>query len=216
MTEFNSPIGKRQVPNSNLKQVDVPDAGTQTETRTYNFQSGALEDFQSRFQSSATPDFQQDLEAENSIRQAKEARRSGRERLSEGARKRIEMLIGMTRLTKEVEIDGQIYGLQTLKSAELREAMKATTPYDGTVEFIFETRKQLLARSITHVAGVELSSFLGSDELKDKLDFIEEIDHALLSRLYSEYSNLAKDSQNKYAIKTEMDAKEVGEDLKKS
>jgi hypothetical protein len=79
----------------------------------------------------------------------------------------------------------------------------------------FESRKQVLARSLTVVAGVDIEQFLGSIDLQDRLDFIEEMDHALLIRLYNEYNTLATDSQNKYAPKTEADVKEVLSDLKK-
>ena len=217
MPEFNSPLGKKPFAPSNLKNIEIPDESNaaHTEVRNYQFSSGSMDDFQERLQS-APSNIKNDIEIEREIMAAKEERRTGRQRLSPAATHRIEMLMGMTRSTKEVEINGATYVLQSLKSKELREALTAVSPFDGTIELPFETRKQLLARSLTHIAGVEFNQFLGSDQLKDKLDFIEEVDHALLTRLYDEYGILAKESQSKYAIKTDEDVKEVAEDLKKS
>jgi hypothetical protein len=41
------------------------------------------------------------------------------------------------------------------------------------------------------------------------------MDHSLLLRLYSEYISLSKEAQDKYALKTPEEVKEVLEDLKK-
>jgi hypothetical protein len=125
------------------------------------------------------------------------------------------MLIGMTRITRTAHIENNDYVLQTLKSKELREAVVSASLYDGTVQSPFEIRKQLLARSITQVAGMDFEQFVGSHELEAKLDAIEEFDHYLLGRLYDEYLTMVKEARDRYAIKTEDDAKEVVEDLKK-
>ena len=45
------------------------------------------------------------------------------------------------------------------------------------VQSPFEIRKQLLARSITQVAGMDFDQFVGSAELDDKLAAIEVFDH---------------------------------------
>ena len=41
------------------------------------------------------------------------------------------------------------------------------------------------------------------------------MDHALLLRLFHEYNLLAKEAQDKYAVKTEAEVKGVLEDVKK-
>ena len=146
---------------------------------------------------------------------AKKAQREGKQRLSDGARRRIEILIGMVRLTRDIDIEGNVFKLQTLKSKEMRDALVATSEFDGTIQLVFETRKQLLARSLVMIAGVETAQFLNSEDMQDRLDFIEEMDHSLLLRLYSEYISLSKEAQDKYALKTPEEVKEVLEDLKK-
>lgn len=154
-------------------------------------------------------------DVEQKIFEAKKAKREGKERMSEGAKRRLEMLIGMTRLTKTIDIGGSTFSLQALKNIETREALVAAAEYDGTVQFSFEYSKQLLARSLTMIAGVEFEQFIASQELEAKLDFVEELPQALFTRLYNEYVSLDAEARDKFAVKTEEQVKEVVADLKK-
>lgn len=225
MPKFDSPIGSKQFQGQPMREVSVSDDSgyDQPPPRQMRhihepmpeFDERSMREFQSQMQQPPGPSIREMSELEKNIHAAKKAKREGKERLSEGARRRIEILIGMTRLTKDVEVGGQMYKLQTLTSQELRDAVVATAEFDGSVQFIFENRKQLLARAVTVVAGVPIDQFLHSDELEAKLEFIELIDHALLHRLYSEYVSLVQEAQTKYSPKTEEQAKEVVEDLKK-
>lgn len=229
MPEFKSPLGTKQFRGQPMRDVAVPDETgyeqpPQAPSRRPHqhaqpvFDEQAMEDFQSQMHQHPHPVMQaprEMTEGEMQILAAKKAKREGKERLSDGAKRRIEILIGMTRLTRDVDVDGKLYRLQTLKSKELREALTATSEFDGTVQLIFETRRQLLARSLVVVAGVEIEQFLSDDSLQTKLDFIEEMDHALLLRLYNEYISLSNEAQDKYAIKTVEQLKEVADELKK-
>lgn len=215
MVEFKSPLANKKFATQNMREVDVSDDSGDYSTPTQNipFDQEAMRDFQARMQPQAQV---RNLgEVEKEIHEAKIARRQGKERLSDGAKRRIEILIGMTRLSKSVDIDGNVYVLQTLKSKELRDAIVASAEFDGTVQFSFETGKQILARSLTQIAGVDIDQFINSNELEDKLNFVEDLDQALFSRLYNEYNLLNIEAQNKYAIKNPENAKEVVEDLKK-
>ena len=223
MGSYDSPIGKKQIKGPPMRDFSVPDeSGAPVppqhrhvqEMQPPPFDPQALREFEAS-QRPPIPQMREMNDIEQQIFQAKKAKREGKERLSDGAKRRIEMLVGMTRLTRDVDIEGNLYKLQTLSSRELRDALTATIEFDGTVEFIFETRKQLLARALTVVAGVEICQFLNSQELEDRLEFIEEMDHALLVRLYNEYTIMNQEAQDKYAIKTEAQVKEVLEDLKK-
>lgn len=157
----------------------------------------------------------QDLNrSEMEIREIRELQR-GRGRLNEGARRRIEILLGMVRDTREVDLPSGKYVLQTLRSQELREAIMATEPFDGTVQGPFEIRRQLLARSVIQVASAEIEQFLGTNDLEAKLEMIDLLPESLLSRLHNEYNLMVAAARDKYAIKSEEDAKQVLEDLKK-
>ena len=122
------------------------------------------------------------LDYEQQIKEAKQAKMSGRERLSSGAKHRVEMLTGQSRGIKEVNIDNNMYLLKTLKGKEQRAAIMAASAFDNTVESVFEIRKQLLGRALAEVAGTDLELFLGSSSLESKLDFIEEMDESVLNK----------------------------------
>lgn len=226
MPNFESPLGKKSIASQPLKELDIPDESGYTPPPNEKFiptvnrrygqplDENSLNEFQARMEAQMNPDTGLS-EAEREIRQARDAKRTGRERLSDGARRRIEMLVGMTRGTRTADIAGQTYVLQTLKSKEMREAIIVAATFDGTVQFPFEFRKQLLARALTQIAGVDINQFIGSVELEDRLVFLDEIDEALLDRLYAEYMEMVKEAKDKYSIKTDQDAKEVVEDLKK-
>lgn len=154
-------------------------------------------------------------ETERVIKEARVAKLHGKTRLSEGARRRIEMLCGLTRSTRTADLDGTTFSLRTLKNKEMRDALLLASQFDGTVESPFEIRKQLLARSLYEVAGTDITLFLGDSSLDAVYEFLDEIDETLLTRLYSEYLRLVDEASKKFAIKNEADAKEVVEELKK-
>ena len=223
MPKFRSPLGDKDFQGQTLREFDVPDETEMSPAMRMHGPSlhgpqdpvdlrSAME-FQERVQRQRSPE--DDAEVERQIRAAREAKRSGRERLNDGAKRRIEMLLEMTRSNREVDLNGNIFILQTLRSKEMREAMMAASEFDGTVQSPFEIRRQLLSRSLTSIAGVEFAQFVGSDSLDAKLELIDSLDEAVLNRLFDEYSTLVNDSRDKYALKSDQDVKEVAEDLKK-
>lgn len=162
------------------------------------------------------PQMQLDRDAiRESLELERRAKMQAEAKVSPAAKKRIEMLCGMSMLTREVDIDNNIFTLRTLKSKENRQALVDAVKYDGTIEFSFELRKQILARSIEKIAGVEIDAFLGSFDFKAKLEFIDELDEAVLDKLYNEYLSLNKEIKDKYSAKNEVEVKEVIEDIKK-
>lgn len=232
MPKFENPLGKQSVPERPLKHLAIPDeSGFQPPPSNQSMGGGGFSpsvsrrvgrpmtdeeaaDFQARMQENQDPDYGlSDVERE--FKRARQEKARGVERLSDGARKRSEMLTDMTRSTRTADIGEQTYKLQTLKGKEMREAIAAASEFDGTVHSPYEIRKQLLGRSLVVVAGVDIASFIGSNDLDARLNAVEDMDDALLNRLYDEYLSMVKDARDRYAIKTEEDVKEVIEDLKK-
>lgn len=154
-------------------------------------------------------------EMEQQLSEAKRLKASGRQRLSDAAKKRIELLCGIAKNSREFEMDGNTYVVRTLKNKEFREALMAASVFDGTVELPFETRKQILARALVQVAGTDIELFLGDSSLEAKLEFIDECDDRMLNKFYNEYLLLVEEVNKKYALKSEADAKEVAADIKK-
>lgn len=235
MPGFESPISGRKFTAAPMKDLEIPDetgyggppppphrptrrdqfvqsAGRQYSNNPMTEQE--IAEFQQRMQDNMNPDSQlSDIERE--IKQARQEKLRAQTNLSDGARRRIEMLIGMTRVTREVIIENNNYVLQTLKGKEMREAIMMASEYDGTVQSPFEIRRQMLARSLCRVANVPIEQFIGDNSLEARLDFVDELDDMLLNRLMDEYSELTKEAKSKYAMTTPEQVQEVAEDLKK-
>lgn len=221
MPNFESPIGNKRFAGQQLRELDVPDESGPPIVPSGGRLGGyappdidAAISYQEQLDSRSDEDRHM-LEVERQMRAARDAKRTGKVRLNDGAKRRIEMLLGMTRTTREVDIAGNVFGFQSLRAEEMRQAIIAAAEFDGTVQSPFEIRRQLIARSLTRVAGLDIHQFIGSNELDAKLQFVDELDEALLNRLYDEYLALAKESKDKFAIKSDADAQEVVEDLKK-
>lgn len=210
MPNIKSDLTNKSYSNPNFRTLEVSDESQQEELP--EIPDHVLQHLQQRGQK-VSANFNPPATEEEFL--ALKKSKAGGGRLSEAAKKRIEVLCNMSRLTKEVDIDGNIFILKSLKSKEMREAIAAASKFDGSVELPFETRKQLLIRSISHVAGHELSTFLGDSSVEAKLEFIEELDHEVLVKLYNEYLTLSKEITERYYIKTESDAQEVVDNLKK-
>lgn len=236
MPTIKSDLSNRTLPGGQFREISVPDAGSSFEGAGPGIdfdQADALmrerglppvdrSSLQNQFNARqaaarSAPVFsdQEVLDYERQIKEAKQAKASGKERLSVAAKQRIEMLIGMTRGIREVLIDGKVYLLKTLKGKEQRAAIMAASEFDNTVESVFEIRKQLLARALTEVAGTDLELFLGDGSLETRLFFVEEMDESVLNKLYTEYLTLVNETQQKYFVKNDQEAKEVLSDLKK-
>jgi hypothetical protein len=220
MVKFESPIGSKKITGRQMKELEIPDESdyresevntTKAKIREPNIiNNSEINNFQRRFQETR----EDPAEIERSLQAAKDAR-LGKDRLSDGAKRRIEMLIGMTRAKRSFEIDGNQYELQSLKSREMNDAIRAASAFDGTTSSPFEIRRQLLAYSLVSIAGLDIEQFIGSTNFGDKLSFIDELDHALLNRIYDEYLIMENESREKFSIKSQEEVKEVLEDLKK-
>lgn len=227
MPEFDSPLGKKKVAGQPMREFNVPDESEFVENSVnpvFNAQrarasAGNMPPPPSPFNTEAMygnlPSEQDLAAAEREIQAARAAKRSGKERLSEGAKKRIDMLLGMTRTTRQCEVEGVTFVLQSLKAKEMREAIILASQFDGNVQSPFEIRKQFLARSIVQVGDIDINQFIGSEDFESKLAFIDELDESLSNRLYDEYVALVKDARGKFSIKNENEVQEVISDLKK-
>lgn len=236
---FDSPIGGKNFESQPLMEFDVSDESGPPPTNlgdgrrqqqvndAANMNLAAIQEFQQRmnqqykstqYQAPTHSSSNENIDisvAEREFREMRELQRTGKSKLNDGAKRRIEMLLGMTRSMRTVTLESGDYTLQTLKSKEMREAIFEASKFDGTVESPYEVRKQFLARSLIQIAGVEVDQFVGARDLESRMAVIDELDESLVNRLHKEYLLLVEEARNKYAIKSESDVKEVLEDLKK-
>lgn len=149
-------------------------------------------------------------------RRAHMEQKSTPERIGEQAKKRIEILAGIGRLTKEVSIGGTMFSLRTLKAKETKEAALATFSSVGTqLEASYEARLQQLARSIFKIDGNDVDAVLGTSDVADRITKLENLEEVVINKLWDDFVALKNDADKQYAINTDTQAKEVGEDLKK-
>lgn len=208
MTQITSPLGKRTV-QSNQRVLEVPD-----ESEGFESQNPHYKPHQPPVQKN---DFTQEMENLKRKEEYFDKRKKlvkGQERLSAGALDRISALIGMLQVTREVNIDGVVFVLRSLKNHEFRDIMNLSSQ-TTTLQYPFELQNQHLARSLVSVGGLTMDTFLGSDDLEDKLLFVENLDSSVAQRLYKEFVILKEEVNEKYSIKTEGEAKEIVENLKK-
>lgn len=212
MPNFESPIGSKTFHNQPLRELEVP---SEEQFKTSVARKFNPHMFSEDPEQEITAKELALLEQEKEIKRAKEEKKNQVNRLNPGAKKRLEMLVGMTSYLREVDINGHVYVLKTMKDREYRDAVVAISKYDGTVQFPFESRRQMLARSLSKIANIDFEEFIGSSDIEDKLSFIDELHDGILDRLFTEYKIMMQEYRDKYSIKNVEDAKGVVEDLKK-
>ena len=223
MPNFESPIGNRAFTGPVMRELDIPDDSGYTPPHAHQHRGVAVTDennvrnFQNKSDQSFTNTSEEERESEaRSYIAARDAsKRGGKEKITDGAKRRIDMLLGLIKVTREVVIENNVFILKTLKAKDMRDVMIGTFEFEGTIQAPYEMRKQLLGRSLTHVAGIEIEQFIGSPSLESKFAFIDQLDESLSNRLYDEYVLLSNSAKEKYSIKSSEDMKEVIEDLKK-
>ncbi len=196
--EFNNPITRRRIAQENQrKQFVVPDGNESNNNDSFSEEPQMFSD------------------VEEQIRQARKEKAQGIQRLTPEAKKRIEILSGIGRLNKDVEIDGSVFSIRTLKSKEMQLATLAGLEFTYEVESAFEKRKQYVARSLHKIDGADISLYLDSDSIEARLELLDQLDETVVTKLFEEYNILNKEAKKKYGISSEKDVKEVSEDLKK-
>lgn len=163
-------------------------------------------------------DFSRKMQAEEemfNLRKQKQLELAGKSKLSEGAKKRIETLLGMTRESKVIKVAEISFEIQVLKSGENKDAILSAAEFDGTIKFPFELRRQVISRALVRIEDVDFENFIGSKSLEAKLDFLDQMDEPVLARLYNEYVKLNEDAGKKYGMNNSEQVNEVVADLKK-
>lgn len=181
------------------------------------FNVGAPEDSSEQFP--PLPEYQEvdTAQIEQEVKAARAARLANANKISDQAKKRIEILANIGRLTKDVTISNTVFTLRTLKNRELEDATLATFAISGTqLEASFALRKNQLARSLTKIDGNDIGAILGDNSIDAVISFLDNaMEEIVFNKLYDEFTALKKEVQTKYGINTNEEVKEVIADLKK-
>lgn len=197
MPDINSPLGRRAFATSNQRVLTVPNEELNNSSSRESSQDFATE---------------QDIEA---IQAARRAKLSAAKKITPTAKERIEMLTELGRCYDEAEFEGVTFSLQSLKSREIRAVVRISNTAVNAADSYFEARDQTLARSIYQVDGQPIEVVLGTNDLKDIIEWIGEMDESLLEYLHNRYLKMMRKNKAKFVIKDEEDAKEVAEEIKK-
>ena len=169
-------------------------------------------------------------------RQAMEKQEEVENRALQEAKRRVEIITGLGRKTKDVKIEtdeGNLtFTLRTLKTfeqnclAQVVESVDRITLPSGAVSFtptsMFKIKTEALSHSLFLVDGQSVDVVLGTanmdyeDQVASRKDLVREMDGALIDHLFLEYEELSKEAYDGYAPKTAEEAKEVVETVRKS
>jgi hypothetical protein len=139
--------------------------------------------------------------------------------ISESGKKRVEMLCGMLSLTKEVKFNDTIFVVRLLRAKEAAQIasdiLKLNLTYN--VENSYAFKHLTLAKALVSINNIDIDTFLDSANNDDKAKqaFVEELQEFVVDYLFKKYTELNEEVKVKYGIKTEEQAKELAEDIKK-
>lgn len=207
MAKITSSLGSQNYSSPGLKKFVVDDSS--------EFDG---EDESNQDQSSASFHNMSASDLEKFAREARNKKSEEQKNINSTVKKRIEVLAGLGRATKDVDVEGVVFSLRTLKSSELHEAVKIIAQFDNGLDSSFEARTQILARSIYKIDGQDLNIILGSDKFEHKLEMVKELESSVSSFLHDHYILLTKENSDKFKIfsNDEKEVKEAVQDLSKS
>ncbi|MCK9567783.1 hypothetical protein M0R72_02385 [Candidatus Pacearchaeota archaeon] len=169
-------------------------------------------------------------------RQAQEQQEVFDQRSLNEARRRIDIITGLGRMTKEVPVEvagGKVvFTLRTLKTfeqnclAEVIEQAQRLSTVDGRMLFaptsLAKIKLEALSHSLFLIDGQSIDIVLGTSnadyesQVIERKHLIEEMDHALINYLFTNYETLTQETYDGYAPKTVEEVKEVVETISKS
>ena len=169
-------------------------------------------------------------------REAQEYQEQAAQRNLGEARRRVDIITGLGRKTKEVPVDTDdgkvVFTLRTLKTFEqncymqvVEQSERITLP-NGKMMFAPTSRGKIKIEALSHsifmIDGQSIDIVLGTanapyeDQVLARRDLIEEMDHALIDHLFINYETLTQETYDGYYPKTVEEAKEVVETISKS
>lgn len=204
MSEINSPLGRRNFANQS-KVLTVPD-------ESEHAHSGPLAGIPAEFLNTNT---QAEVDRNALIAQRKAAQESA-QKISPGAKERIEFLLGIGKVTKDVDVDGTTFTLKALSDVQNQDVLlKIVQGYKNDADALLYSRRLTLTYAITHIDGTSIGIQLGDDSFETKFTVLGQMDSDVIGYIYSHYEEMTVNKRKKYTIKNEKDAEQVVEELKK-
>lgn len=190
-SEINSPLGRRTIASPSAKVYTVPDALNDQRAEQEQPPVKNLDDFQAMRKET--------IAVKNKI--------------TPNARERIEILTGLGRLREDVDVEGVVFSMQSLKAGEMQEVVRATMAADVVSDRYYIGRNYVLAMAIRKVDGRDIEIILDNKSLSSKVEWLNEMEDSVVEYLHGKYLLMV---QKKLVIETPEEMKEVIEDIKKS
>jgi hypothetical protein len=165
-------------------------------------------------------------------RQALEQQEQVEQRNFIDARRRIELLTGLGRKTRDVVIDGITFTLRSLKAFEQNELAQVVAAQDrinlpnGQFSFtpigMYKIKVEALGHSLYLVDGQLVDIVLGTvnspyeDQVAARKELLIEMDGEFINHLFIEFEKLSTETKDGYAPKTTEEVKEVVDTIRKS
>ncbi len=222
MVEIESPLGKTSVNVPHRRVYTVKDENSTDDASVMDassYEGQTAEEFL-REQDSRRGNLGKPLEG---IKSRQEMLKE-KSRIKPETKKKLEILLGIGRETRDVNIDGVIFSLQTLKDHEIEELTKLPRLFDEgsdkikestAVEFLFHLRRVTLGYSLFSIDGSPTDQVLEVNDFDSKVDALKDLDNNLISRLFNVYEELRDETAEKYSIKSKKEVAEVVDNIKK-
>ena len=156
-------------------------------------------------------------EVEQQLKQARTEQAQLKQRASKQAINRLELLTGIGRLVSEVTIDNVKFGLRSLKSKEVRHVMEVAAKEGKTnVGEALLIRNYTLSYSIYQIDGNPIYTIIGSDDILDKMDMVDDFEEGTTEKLWNAYSRMINDSSKNIEKDLGSTPEEIIDTVKKS
>lgn len=148
--------------------------------------------------------------------------------LSDDARRRIDLLLGIGQVTREVVVlhkSKQVtFSIRSLKAKEKRHIVMLARQFDQSKssDDFFVLRNTTLLYSVFAIDGFDIDLVLGISGFEPKVKieyrnaFLSDLDDDLLNHLFVQYNELIVAEESRFSVTTSQQVKEVVQDLKKS
>lgn len=193
MSEINSPLGKQTISSPSTRNFTIDDLSPdQIAQPTY-----------------LNKEMVQELET------VKKVSREDKKRISPAAKERLEFLMNVNRMSTEVEVDKVKFTLVALTSGQMRQVLLMANA-NTRVETLYLLRLHVVASALSKIDDTDVNLVIGSEDYLDKLNMVESLNEELVELLHIKYNQMIAENKKKYIVTTEIEAKEVIEDIKKS
>jgi len=117
------------------------------------------------------------------------------------AKNRLDILLGIARSARDVEVDGIVFSIRSLKAKEIQQITEKLVEINTNNETVnrLEMRRHMIAYSLYAIDGQDIDLVIGSNSIEDRVDFVSELDESLLQHLANVYWEMKADNDKRFS-----------------